>query len=83
MSFGSTLDFLPKLIQLPSGAGTVINVTEEYLSDPFFSTPDSQFMSQLKCSRTTTLTLGGRRFRRSAGELGDAFNRYRRTADHD
>jgi hypothetical protein len=59
MSFASMLDFLPKLIHLPSGAGTVINVTEEYRSDPFYSTPESTSTSELVCERTTTLTLGG------------------------
>ncbi len=59
MSFGSMLDLLPNLIHLPTGAGTVINVTEEYESDAFFSSPGNQFQTVLQCSRTTTLTLGG------------------------
>ena len=59
MSFASMLDFLPELIHLPSGAGTAVNVTERYESEPFYSTPESTFMSQLICERTSTLTLGG------------------------
>jgi hypothetical protein len=59
MAYAGLLDLLPNLIRLPSGPGTVITVTEKYTSDPFYSTPDAEFTSDLVCERTTTLTLSG------------------------
>ncbi len=53
MSFSGLFELIPNLVRLPSGAGSVIIITEDYESDPLPSgTP-------LRSLRTTTLTTSG------------------------